>query len=462
MSFFSRLFGTERWPSILSGKTRQGTWSEVLPALPGMDFPLSVAPLLERPIRTFTGWRQQHVDAAVDAFDRGEMHLPHKMWLAMQKDAIISHGVETRVTALVDCEFEWRKPKDLPQALFDEWIARWPECFDEDSLATTLRDRIGLGVVPSQCIWTIGKQAYWLRRIKPFQTGNVVYDEASRCYKIDTEEETYWLIDDCDPWVLFRERASHCPHLYGAARALSSDWWLSQEAIRLEALYGRRCGNPIWKVTAPIEQRAPTDGNAEQKGDRNDFQRLLQKTQRMLGNGVFEAFKFPPSWDVGYDLDFVESEGLAHKVFDVIIDRTDERKTLKLLGAVDNTRGGRDGSRARALVHEKKSSMYTGADGALTMRTMNRIARKWCEFNRFPVQWAPLAFFDTNPPEDHAQLADVRQKYAAAIGVLSDKLEVLDAKLQKQYPGSKVDYRKLLAAHQIPLSEPGEESPVEI
>lgn len=421
----------------------------------GEDYPLSTSPKEEIPLYSFSGWRQEHVQRALDDFEVGVLYQPHQMWLGMQRHSVVSHGVEARVTGVVDADFEWRKPKDCPQDLFDEWVARWGDAFDEDELASTVRNRIGLGVVPAQCSWTVGESAYWLRRCHAFDSGNLMwFPTPSRRYKLATMDGQETIEDDCDPWVLFKERAASYPHLYGAARSLARDWWLGQEAERLEAVYGRRCGNPVWKVTGPVEQRSPTD-------DRNDFKRLVTMAQKMLGNGVFEALKFPPNWDKGFDLEFVESKGLAHKVFDEIIFRTDTRITLKLMGAVDNTQGGRDGSRGRAQVHEKQTNKYLGADCKLTARTLYRIARKWCALNHFPAAWAPVPYFEVDPPEDQADLADVRSKYASAAQVYVDAAPKLQTMLQAQHPDAKIDMRQLLRDHQIPLIEPGDASPVE-
>lgn len=427
----------------------------------GLDYPISVNPFEEIPLYSFSGWRQPQVQAALDGFEVGAMIYPHQMFIAMLRDPVFSHGVEGRVTALVDADFEWRKPPDLPQAIFDEWVARWPDAFDENELASAVRLRIGLGLAPAQCIWTAAGTSYWLRRCHVFDTGNCTWFPMDRRYKIVLMLSGMQNIDDdCDPWVLFKDRAASYPHLYGAARSLAFDWWCKSEATRLESLYGRRCGNPIWKVIAPVEQRAPTDS-------RNDYQRLVKMAQTLLGNGVFEALKFPPDWEKGFDLEFLEAKGEAHKVFDMIIDRADTNMTLKLLGAIDNTQGGRDGSRARADVHQKQTSKYLGADGRLTERTLNRISRKWCELNRWPITWAPKAHFVTDPPEDQGALAEVRVKYADSLQRLATPgkdgapsvLEALEAKLKGQDPTAAVDWKGLLEGAHIPLIEPGEQDP---
>lgn len=451
-----------RWTSILAAAEAPAIEPEPEPIssagelIAGVDYPISTSPIAEPPLVSFSGWRQQQVQAAIDAFEVGAMAVPHQLYLAMLRSAIFSHGIEGRVAALVDADFEWRKPPDLPQELFDEWVLRWPDAFDENELANVTRQRIAMGVNPAQCTWTAGGTCYWLRRCHGLDTGNLSWDFALWRYHIETYDQGQQIVeDDCDPYVLFKERAATYPHLHGACRSTATDWWCGMEAERLESLYGRRCGNPIWKVSGPADVRAPTD-------PRQDFQHLVRLATRILGNGVFQSLIKNDGTKL-YDLDFLEAKGEAHKVFDVIIDRTGMRITLKLRGAIDSTQGGRDGSRARADVHMKQENKYLGSDGRLTACILNRIAAKWCRLNRWPSSWEPKAHFDTQPPEDQRDLADVRDKYASALSKIlgpdGGALDQLEARLRVQDPQARIDVRKLLQQHQVPLIEPGEQDP---
>lgn len=460
MSLLTRLLGTERWPSLLADpapapppapkrqRVRIQVEEDEEPA--PAPHPLSLTPIQELQLYGFIGWRQEQVKAAQEGFEGGSMMWPHLLYLAMQRDPVFSHGVETRVINQQETDLEWVKHPDLPQALFDEWVDRWPDACDDNEQASATRQRICLGVAPAQARWTAARSRWWLRRVETKDTGNLLWYPMERRYKIVTLSDGQLTIDDDGvPWILFKERASAYPHLLGACRSLADYWWLKHEGLQLRSNYGRFCGIPVKKVSTPAEQRNPTEGAPDVKS-------WLKKARDLLGNGVFQALKFPPNWETVWDLEFLEAKGEAHRVFDRIIDDSDDAMTLRLLGAMDNTRGGSQGSRARAEVHERQSNRYLGSDCKATARVYYRLARLWCQFNQIPQRLAPVPKFANEPPEDIKDGAMARQANADALTKFMLVREQVETKLQEQEPGAQIDMRQLLVQHRIPLREPGD------
>lgn len=474
MSWLRDLLSPSRWPSLLAAPASSDAADapEAPPPPPPpppeaqkplirhpeedeepapLPYPVALSGVQELQLYSFTGWRSENVRAALAGFETGAMAQPHLLFLAMLRDPVFAHGIETRVIGQIACDFEWKKHPDLPQALFDEWNDRWPDVFDENELASSTRMRIGLGVVPAHVRWTADSDGnWWPRRVETKDTGNLTWFPTERRYKIVTLYDGQLTVDDdACPWVLFKERASSYSHLHGAARSLAELWYLKGEATQLRSNYGRFCGVPIRKASTPVEQRAPTAGAPDVKA-------FLRRAQQLLGNGVFQALKFPPNWETVWDLEFLEAEGKAYEVFTAIIKAADEAITLRLLGATDNTRGGDQGSRARAEVHERVSNRYLGADCKLTARVFSRLARLWCSFNKIPRRLAPIPCFHYELPPDERADAEARERNAAALERLVASLPTLEQRLVAQDPAARVDYRALLLAHKLPLLEPGE------
>lgn len=403
LALLARAAPPARWPrAVLPSADRDQPLS-------GVDYPSSTSEPGELPIYGFLGWRQHHVVRALEEIESGTMACPHQLMLAMLKDPEFRHGVETRVRGVINTDFAWQKAEQMPQHIFDEWCAMWPDAFDEDGLASATRQRICLGLAPGYGTWTYSDEldAWMLRRLTVHDTGNLTWFPVERRYKVVTLNRGQQTIeDDGDPWLLFREMASQYPHLHGACRTLGSWWWLKQEMNIYEALYGRVCTVPYKQVEGPAEQRATTDG-------RPDYEYLLKLAARLENNNVFPA---PIIDEVRrFRLSLVEARGEAHKVCDVLTERCDRYFTLVLLGAIDNTQGGGAGSRARAEVHDKQTNKYLGADCKVTARTLSRVARKWCRLNGWPVAWAPIPRFADQPLADQKDQADAARSYGAAI-----------------------------------------------
>ena len=421
-----------------------------------LTHPVAVTDVQDIPLFPMLGWRLESVVSANVSFKSGQMFWPWTLHHAMLADPVFSHGVETRIIQALAVEFEWQKHPEMSQALFDEWVDRWSDAFDENELASSMRQRICLGVVPAHCSSTQDRKGRWFyRKISCKETGNLFYYPIEERYKIVTLREGQQTVDDdAQPWILFKERSSSYPHLYGASLSLSDHWWLKQEAVQLRSNYGRYCGQPVKKITTPVEQRNPQEGTPDTKS-------FLRRAKTLLGGGIFQALqqivgdKIQRMWD----LEFVEADGQAAVVFDKIIDGADDVMTLKLLGATDNTRGGNAGSEARSKTHEKQTNKYLASDCKLTARQQYRLAREWCRFNRLPEMLAPRPCYHVEPPADKKELADANSANASAIDKITSNLDALELRLRKQDPTANIDIRKLLLDHGLSLVEPGGDEP---
>lgn len=403
----------------------------------GQDFPLSLTSVDEMPIYGFAGWEMPQVQAALDGLKVGTMIGGHQLLLQMLEDPVFAHGLATRVMSLVGAPFELVKPEGLPQYHFDELVEMWPDLFSANDLASSAFLRVALGLAPAQALWGLSSSARWMPRVLVRDTGNLTWYQYERRYKFASRKGLLTVEDDGRSWVLFCELAAQYPHLHGAVRSLAVAWWIKQAMLRYMNNYGRVHGSPIRKVKGPAEQR-----------ESEDYKQLIKQAQMLFGGGVFTAPQYANG--VNFDLDLVEAKSTSHEIFGTAISLVDDYMTLRLLGAVDNTRGGGAGSRARAEVHERVTNRYLGSDCTVTATAIRKVMRRWCEYNGFPLSWAPIPKFEHAVPTDQKEEADTRRINAEALAKMVELAKVLDQ------AGIKVNWRQVAIDHGVPLDEPGE------
>lgn len=437
MSLLRTLLGRPpRWPSLLAADAAPSTPRQREP-----ETPLSVTPIDEVPIYGWSGWQMPDVQAALDQVRAGSLMAAHQLLLSMTEDPVFAHGLDTRTTALVQTPCRLVRPAGLPAPYFDALQASWCEVFSPGDLASSAHLRVALGVAPATATWELDDPlGVWMpRKIAVKDSGNLIWMPPLRRFRFSSLSHGQVTIeDDADPWLLFTELASQYPHLHGKLRSLAVVWWIKQAALRYLNNFGRVHGSPIRKVKGPAAQRESAD-----------FKALIEQAKKLFGGGVFTA----PQYDgPSFDLELVEAVSQSHSVFETAIRLADEYFTLRLLGAVDNTRAtGSQGSRARAEVHERVTNRYLGADCTVTSTALAKVMRRWCRLNGWPLSWAPPLVFDHNPPEDQQDLADVRAKNAGALAQLGQVLPTLAPQLAAA--GASIDYRRLLQEHGVPLRD---------
>lgn len=414
--------------------------------VPGEDYPLSTVPIDENPVTGWAGWLMPDVQQALDGIRVGNLLGGHQLLQQMNEDPVFAHGVDTRVHAIVNTDFELVRQGGMPAKYFSALVRTWPDVFTEGDLASSAQLRVPLGVAPAQVLWGMdGDLGCWMpRRITVKDTGNLTWYQTEQRFKFSAAQGGLVTVeDDADPWVLFCELSSSYPYLQGKLRSLAVVWWIKQACLRYLNNFARVHGSPIRKVKAPASQRESAD-----------FKALIQQAQRLFGGGVFTA----PQYDgPSFDLELVEARSESHSVFATAIAMADEYFTLRLLGAMDNTRGlSGQGSRARAEVHERVTNMYLGSDCKVTARVLTKVLRKWCTLNGWPVAWAPEPCFHYAPAADQQQLAETRGKNAAALSQLAQVLPQVQGALQMQDPTARVDWRRILEEHGVPLLDADE------
>lgn len=382
------------------------------------------------------GWTMPLVQSALEALDAGDLGEGSRLGRAMERDPIIKHGLGLRVRQLLRAPFEWTCPDGLDQEAFDAFVSWWKANFTADHLASVTKHRILLGVSPAQLTWHPFKN-WWMPRCHPFDSGTLSWRESDRRYVFIARDGVHTFDSDGHDerggksWQLFRDLGVLQPWREGITLPLAVFWLLSSQAWRYWATYNKT-REPFRKVSVPAAQR-----------ESDDLKELVRRAQLMIGGQVVTTPKYPDG-QPSYDFDLLEAKASTWQTYPEFCAQSDDYKTLLLLGATDNTRGGPDGSRARADVHEAQTNKYLGADGLVTTSALSDIARAWCRYNRIAEELAPVPCFQTEPPEDASAAADTRKTNSESLKAASEAINALGM-------ANQVDRRKLLEMHGIPL-----------
>lgn len=384
------------------------------------DYPLSIQSLVENEVYSYYGWTLQGVQDALSSFEQGQLLFGHSLFLAMSRDPIFAHGMNTRIMKMVGTKFHLEKPPNLPQYAFDRLVGHWPDAFPRQQLATSAMYRIPLGLAPGHVHWGLTQDAkMWLPTIKVLETGNLFYDTRDQNYKFNARQANRLDIkNDGNEWVLFENLSASRSFFTGIIRPLAVIWFTKQEAFRYWRAYNKAHGLPSKLIKVPYDQR-----------EAKDVKKLIAQAQDLISGSVMVMPQFPQGLP-SFGMELIEAKGTtSYLTFPSLIKLCDDYITLLWLGAIDNTKSSAQGSKARATVHADVTHTYLQSDCECTQDALSIVLKRWAIMNNFPVTAAPIPVFEYQPPEDLLIMANVRQKIALASQEVSTFLTTLN-KLQ--------------------------------
>lgn len=384
------------------------------------------------------GWTMPTVQAALEGLEAGDLVEGSRLALAMDRDPVIKHGLGLRARQLVRAPFAWARPDGLSEAAFTAFTAWWKATWTSDTLASICKWRILIGVTPVQLTWHLAGD-WWMPRPHVFSSGTITWREADRRYVFVGRDKVYTFtpdgLDDAGEkgWQLFKELGALHPWLEGVTRPLAAFWLMEAQVWRYWQNFNRT-REPIRKLMIPGSQRESEDA------------RELVRGGQVLAGGQLIPLPQYGEGQPSYDFDLLEATAATWETYPQFAEKVDGYKTLLLLGATDQVSGGAHGSRSRAEIHDKQQNRYLGSDAMVTESAYAEVARAWCRYNRLDEMLAPVPSFETEPPEDQAEAATIRQTNSAALEKNVAAAKELEAK------GVGIDWRKLAEQHGLPLT----------
>lgn len=294
----------------------------------------------------------------------------------------------------------------------------WWEIFADEVLVELLLWGVLLGVGLGELVWT-SRRGRWVPRLVVWHPRALRWDGASGRWFVrlgnGTEVE---VVPGDGKWVVFTPRSSTRPWVHGAWRAVARWWRAKRYALSDWGRHSEQAGG--------LKVASTTDGT---DADR-------RKLAADLGDaGTDAAVVMPPGWD----LKQLAVPSSTVDVFDRLIDAADDAITLTLLGQ-NLTTQVEGGSRAAADVHKAVSAaILQGLAASLGATLRAQVLERWAFYNFNDAAVAPWPVWDTAPPADRAQDAEVLSKRTTAAVTLADR-------------GAPVDWRALAEEHGVPLA----------
>jgi phage gp29-like protein len=380
--------------------------------------------VVQMPQQSFSTWTVTTVKSALDEHELGTFASSAALVDSMGRDDRIKGTLGTRIKALIGkngVPFSIQ-PSDSGNKGRVRTIAKqiaplwWKICSDA-AVANIIRDVVMLGVHLSRILW-MQVDGMWLPQVAPVAPHNLYYDASGTGgppgFYLQTLEKPVY-IDPADPqWFLYAP-AGERSWMEGAVRALGIPYMMRQFSYRDWVRYSEKHGMPILTIEEPAD--TPLASKAA-------FYARLAKL------GSESVVRMPVNKDgQGFKLNMLEAKDSSWQGFDSFIARLDVAIAVVLLGQNMTTdpQANATGVHNARLVRQD----YLDSDVQPLMTELReQIIKPWGRFNisGWDDDLAPWPTWDTRPPEDKTQRANMLISLGDAINKLSDVGIGVDAK----------------------------------
>lgn len=354
--------------------------------------PPNTSSLVEPSTRSFADWSPDLVRSARAMADAGNLALAADLCEAMMGDDRVMAALNTRCRGLVSLPLTFdaaRGTKRLVKAL--EAGEDWWTAFSEDALAQLLAWGNLLGVGLGKLAWTDRGSA--INRLVPvleiWHPKHLRFDWNKRAWFVKLADGTETEVTPGDgKWVLYTPYGAHRPWAFGAWRAIALWFLLKQYAINDWARYSERHGQGTVTVESP-------EGSDKEK--RKELAAGLKELGR---EGVVVL---PP----GFKFDLVEATANTWETFQAQKNAADLGTAVALVGQNMSTEvTGPVGT--GATLHGRVLQIYIDSDAETLATCLHAQALVWwAEFNFGSRDLAPWPNWDTKPPANKKEQADL-------------------------------------------------------
>jgi phage gp29-like protein len=378
--------------------------------------------------RTLSDWSPALIKAARAMADSGNLELAADFCESAMGDDRVQAALSTRTKGLVALPLsfeEVRGAKRLVKAL--DPGEDWWSAFPATALAQLLSWGILLGVGLGRIVWT--DRGETINRIVPtlkvWHPRHLRYDWRRRMWTVKVEGgKTEDVIPGEGSWILYTPYGDSRPWAFGAWRAIALWQLLKQYAIEDWGYYSEKNAGGLDVAESSSEVHLTKEARKELAAD-------------LFAMKANSALVMP----AGLTFKKVESTANTWQTFQAQKDAADMGMSVALLGQNLSTEVSGPVSTG-ATLHGRVLQVFIDAD-AETLSTCihDQALIWWAEFNFGNRNLAPWPLWDTKPPEDQKQRADVLNVLASAINTL-------------QNANAPIDVRGLLEKYGVPLQDP--------
>lgn len=353
-------------------------------------------------------WTIADVRSALRQHAEGDFSLSAKLVDSMGEDDLIPGVLDKRTDALLGSDFELC-PVEEPNAQLSKRIANnygdasWYASFPESELEDFDRWLIMLGVAIGTLDWDTSGTT-WKATFRTLHPQFLRWDSFNNRWLYHSRDGIQVVTPGDGRWILISY--GHRGWMKGAVRPLAIPWISKQLTIRDWNRYNERHGLPIIKAFAPA---IANDEDQDQFWE--DIRGIQSETVAQLPTDLDEN-------GAKYDLELLEAKDASFSSFRELLDRSDRRIMVLLLGSNLSTeittqgsqaavKGHRGVEQAKAAADEKKFSTGLREQGLYPIVAFN--------IPNITLDVIPWPHWDVDPPEDDKANADAAQSFGMAL-----------------------------------------------
>lgn len=373
-----------------------------------------------------SSWTVASVRAALTAHEAGDFSTSAQLIDAFGRDPRLPMVTGTRLGALFGCDFSLQPEggddaDDLAVQIAEELEADWWDMFPESELRAIWRWRLFAGFAIAEKRWE-GFRDKWRLTIKSWHPQHVCADEDNGVYLLQTREGQVEVpFEGDDKWLVFGR--GDRPWMNGYVRGLAVPFLVAFWGQRDWARYSERHGMPIVKATVPAF------------ADDVDKETFFQDVRALSTETTVQLPAFMDDKGARFDLDLCEATANTWEGFRGMLEHVHDHYAIALTGNNLTTliQGGSFAASKEAS--DRLRSYATDDAQELTTGLRAGAVAQLAHYNYAGGdERVPWPHYDTTPPEDHKQNADVLQTVATAVGsLLNNRVPVDLAQLAERY-----------------------------
>lgn len=378
--------------------------------------------------RTLNEWTPALLRAARSMADAGHLELAADFCESAMGDDRVAAALSTRTKGLIALPLgfeEARGSKRLVKALDVE--EDWWVSFPATALSQLLAWGILLGVGLGRIVWTDRGEPVnrLVPKLQVWHPRHLRFDWQRRVWTVRVEGgKVVDVIPGGGEWILYTPYGDNRPWAFGTWRAISLWHLLKLYAIEDWGYYSEKNGGGHLVASSDKDAKITKEGRKELAAD-------------LFAAKANSAIALPP----GYSLEKVESQANTWQTFAEQKNAADMGMSVAILGQNLSTEVSGPVSTG-ATLHGRVLQVFIDADAETLSTCLHDQALVWwAEFNFGSRDRAPWPAWDTKPPEDKKQKADVLKVVAEAINTLSNA-------------NAPIDVRSLLEGYGVPLQDP--------
>ncbi len=374
------------------------------PVTPETAKPADVEVIHTQPsVRVLLTWTPTQIRSAESSAVSGYISHAAELVDNLLADESIGGAIETRTGGLQGLPLSFEDGRgdesgESPLAgdLTDDWWRSYPETMLKQLAAWG----IVLGVAFAEQVWGINEDGRFAPTLKFWHPKHFTWDTTIDRWVVTTEDEGQVVIEPGDPkWLIYTPYGADRPWARGLWRGLSRWWMLKSYAISDWGLHGEQASRLVITSGTNPQMASPTHKQRESMSA--DLQDLGKDGVIALPNG--------------FEVDLLEATANTRDIYGAQIEASNNGFVIAINGQ-NLTTSVKGGSLAAANVHERVEARRLRSDGetlSATVRSASLVY--WTAWNYGTSAVAPWPSWETDPPEDLANKAEVFDTVAAAL-----------------------------------------------